>query len=105
VLREAGAVVREAGTAAAAYESYRNDPPDLIVCDIGLPGEDGYELMKRIRAVEKAGGRPPTPALAVTAFAREEDRLRALSVGFNEHLPKPLEPEELVATAARLIVQ
>jgi CheY-like chemotaxis protein len=103
VLRAAGAQVREAGTASAGYEAYRNDAPDLVISDIGLPGEDGYALIRKIRSVDKAAGRPATPALALTAFARNEDRARALSAGFDEHLAKPLEPEELIATAGRLI--
>jgi len=59
--------------------------------------------VKRIRAVQTAAGRAATPALALTAFARDEDRARALSAGYDEHLAKPLEPEDLLATIARLI--
>jgi CheY-like chemotaxis protein len=75
--------------------------PHVLVCDIGMPGEDGYSLIQRIRALPaERGGR--VRAAAVTAYARGEDRRRALSVGFNLHLSKPVDPAELVVTVARL---
>ena len=66
-----------------------------------MPGEDGFSLIARVKALPaEEGGR--TPVVALTAYASEEDRLRALSAGFAEHLPKPVEPAELVAAVAQL---
>ena len=75
--------------------------PHVLVSDIGMPNVDGYELLKRVRAlgVEKAG---QLPAIALTAFARSEDRTRALRAGFLVHVAKPVEPSELVATVASI---
>ena len=66
-----------------------------------MPGEDGYTLMKKLRALEKRRG-GHIPAIALTAYARQEDRLRALSVGYERHVPKPIEPDELLAAVASL---
>jgi CheY-like chemotaxis protein len=75
------------------------EKPDVIVSDIGMPDVDGYELLRRIRALgPERGGR--VPAIALTAFARTEDRMRALRAGFLVHVAKPVEPSELVATVA-----
>jgi CheY-like chemotaxis protein len=91
-------------TSASAQEALRafeEQVPDVLISDIGMPGMDGYELLKRVRARSAdRGGR--TPAIALTAFARSEDRTRALRAGFLVHLPKPVEPSELVATVASL---
>ncbi len=73
----------------------------LILSDIGMPHHDGYELIRRVRALAASeGGR--TPAVAVTAFARAEDRTRALRAGYQSHLAKPVEPTELTAMIASL---
>jgi CheY-like chemotaxis protein len=75
--------------------------PHVLVCDIGMPGQDGYTLMQRIRALPpERGGR--VRAAAVTAYVRGEDRRRALAVGFNLHLSKPVDPSELIVSVARL---
>ena len=75
--------------------------PDLIVADIGMPDMDGYSFIRRIRALPaNEGGQ--TPAIALTAFARSEDRRRAMLAGFDVHVAKPVEPGELVAVVARL---
>ena len=75
--------------------------PDVIVSDIGMPGEDGYDLIKKVRALpDDRGG--ATPAAALTAYARAEDRRRALNAGYSIHVPKPVEPAELVAVVASL---
>jgi len=74
--------------------------PDVIVSDIGLPGVDGYQLLKSIRARSADGAR--VPALALTAFARSEDRELALSAGFDEHLAKPVDPDRLLSIVAGL---
>lgn len=96
-----GAHVSAVASAAEAMEALERAPPHILICDIGLPGEDGHELMRRIRALEaKTGGR--IPALALTAYAGIEDRRRALAAGFDLHVPKPAAPSELVAKAALL---
>jgi CheY-like chemotaxis protein len=74
--------------------------PDILVSDIGLPGDDGYVLIQKLRQGDY--GRS-MPALAVTAYARAEDRARALSAGFQMHVAKPLEPADFVASIARLV--
>jgi CheY-like chemotaxis protein len=82
---------------AGAIEAYTMRPPDLILCDIGLPGEDGYSLLRIIRQREQTAAARRVPAVAVTAFAGRQDRERALAAGFDEHLPKPVEPERLIS--------
>ena len=69
----------------------------MIVADIGMPGEDGYALLTGLRRTEQEQRTTRVPAVAVTAFARSEDRHRALAAGFDEHLPKPIDPERLIA--------
>jgi CheY-like chemotaxis protein len=78
-------------------EQFRSDPPDVLISDIGMPGEDGYSLLKRVRALPvDQGGH--VPAIALTAYARAEDRVKALLAGFQLHLAKPVDPAELLAT-------
>jgi two-component system CheB/CheR fusion protein len=102
LLLQYGARVVAVESAAAAGDAIAIERPDVIVSDIGLPGVDGYQLLKSIRSRSAAdGGR--VPALALTAFARSEDRQMALSAGFDEHLPKPVDPDRLLATVARLV--
>lgn len=79
-------------------------PPDVLVCDIGLPDEDGYTLLRRVRTWETARGLQ-IPAVALTAYAREEERIQALLAGFQIHIPKPLKPSELVNAIASLVEQ
>jgi CheY-like chemotaxis protein len=101
VLTEAGAGVV---TAASAHEALATLPlarPDVIVSDIGMPGRDGYQLLRAVRALPEAeGGR--TPAVAMTAYARSEDRMRALLAGYQVHIAKPVEPHELVVIIGSL---
>ena len=99
VLTECGAEVVSASSADEALPLVRRERPDVLVSDIGMPGTDGYQLLKRVRALGQAGG-GATPAIALTAFARSEDRTRALRAGFLVHVAKPVEPSELVATVA-----
>ena len=73
--------------------------PDVIVSDIAMPGEDGYDLVRRLRHDCHTRS---VPAIAVTAYAREEDRARALLAGFERHVPKPIDPAELVRAVADL---
>jgi PAS domain S-box-containing protein len=101
VLEKCGAKVTAVNSAADAWRSLQETRPDVILSDIGMPGEDGYSLIKKIRALpEDKGGK--TPAAALTAYARAEDRMRVLRAGFQIHLPKPIEPAELVAVVANL---
>jgi PAS domain S-box-containing protein len=96
VLGEAGAEVKTAHTAELGYETLKDWKPDVLVSDLGMPEEDGFSLIRRVRALPpEAGGR--IPALALTAFARVEDRLGTLGAGFQMHVPKPIEPSELIA--------
>ncbi len=101
LLQAAGAHVRTAASAAAAREAFALGRPDVIVCDIGLPDEDGYVFMRSIRALEREAQADPVLAVAVTAFVRREDRQRALAAGFNEHLPKPVDPALLIELLGR----
>ena len=101
-LRSAGADVVSVGTAAEALEQLRRSPPAALVSDIGLPYQDGYSLIDTIRKLP-AGEGGEIPALAVTAYAREEDRMKALIAGFQGHLTKPFEPEALVSAVGTLV--
>jgi CheY-like chemotaxis protein len=76
--------------------------PHVLLSDLGLPGMDGYELLRRVRAIEKTRNEPALPAALITAYARMNDRTRVLEAGFAAHLPKPVEPEQLVATVEQL---
>ena len=101
VFTDCEAQVTTASSAAEALELLKAAPYDVIVSDIGMPGMDGYEFIRRVRMLEAAGG-GQTPAIAMTAFARSEDRTRALHAGFQVHIAKPMEPAELVAMVASL---
>ncbi len=99
VLSDCDAEVITAGSAAEALERVRQHRPHVLVSDIGMPGVDGFELLKRVRALGEAGG-GKVPAIALTAFARSEDRTRALRAGFLVHVSKPVDASELIATVA-----
>ena len=101
ILRDCQCEVHAAANAAEAMALARAGRYDLLVSDIGMPDVDGFELLSRIRALGPARG-GSVPAIALTAFARSEDRLHALESGFLDHVPKPIEPSELVATIARV---
>lgn len=94
--------VNTASSVREALTQFRAAPPDVLVSDIGMPGEDGYDLIRAVRRLPAAQG-GLVPAIALTAFAREEDRLRALAAGFEMHAAKPIQPVELVAEIARLV--
>jgi PAS domain S-box-containing protein len=102
VLSLYGAKVITVQTAAQAIEIVRESTPDVLVSDIGLPDEDGYTLIRRIRSLDSPEGRA-IPAIALTGYARPEDRLRAKHEGFQMHLAKPVEPFELVALVKSLV--
>ncbi len=101
ILAHRGASVRTAASVDEALRSLHDRLPDVLVSDIGMPGEDGYDLIKKVRSLDREnGGR--IPAVALTAFARSGDRRRAISAGFHMHLAKPIEPAELVTVVASL---
>ncbi len=102
MLSNCKAQVRTAATAEAALQLFREWNPQLILSDIEMPTTDGYELLSQLRKIE-AGQSTRTPAIALTAYARPEDRLRALSAGFQMHVAKPVEVEELVTIIASLV--
>ncbi len=102
LLTQAGARVQSVGSAAEAMDLMRAQPPDVLLSDIAMPGEDGYALIRRVRELAAdRGGR--IPAAALTAYASLEDRRKALQAGYNEHLPKPVDPRRLIATVAGLV--
>ncbi len=101
VLSSFGAEVTTAADAEQALNYLAAEKPDVLVSDINMPGMDGYELLRRVRAMEHGrGGR--IPAVALTAYARAEDRVQALQAGFQMHVPKPIEPAELEVVVATL---
>ena len=100
-LEQSGANVTAVASADEALRALVQVRPDVVISDIGMPDEDGYALIRKLRALPpEAGGQ--IPALALTAYARDEDRRQALSAGFQMHLSKPVEPDKLIATVARL---
>ncbi|HSK79323.1 MAG TPA: response regulator [Thermoanaerobaculia bacterium] len=99
-LEQCGARVTAVGTAAEALEAL-SELPDVLLSDIGLPVEDGYTLLRKVRLLDASRG-GSVPAAAITAYARAEDRLKALEAGFQTHLTKPIDPSELMDTVARL---
>ncbi|BAZ00127.1 multi-sensor hybrid histidine kinase [Tolypothrix tenuis PCC 7101] len=101
VLSPYGAQVMTAASATEALAAVPQFHPDVLVSDIGMPKEDGYVLIRQLRALPpEQGGR--IPAVALTAYARSEDRTQALLAGFQLHIPKPVNPAELVAVIANL---
>ncbi|MFL5358991.1 PAS domain-containing protein [Archangium sp.] len=101
MLRERGAQVSTASTAGEAMERLKAELPDVLVSDIGLPGEDGHTLLRKVRAWAEARDQW-VPAIALTAYASAEDARRAYRAGFQVHLAKPLEPATLIEAVARL---
>ncbi len=100
-LESCEATVIVAGSATEGLEAVMRHRPHAIISDIGMPGADGYEFIRRVRSLPKDEG-ARTPALALTAFARAEDRTRAMHAGFNLHLSKPIDGNELVAIVGSL---
>jgi CheY-like chemotaxis protein len=99
VLSRCGAEVRASSSAHDALEALQTWKADVLISDIGMPGEDGYELIKKVRKMDPDQN-GCIPAVALTAYARGEDRIRALSAGFQMHVSKPVEPAELAAVVA-----
>jgi circadian clock protein KaiC len=101
MLEQEGAVVVEAANAQEGLERIQREAPDVLVCDIGLPGEDGLTLIRNVRALPGPVSR--VPAVALTAWGMPEDRSRALEAGFQAHLVKPSEPAKVSAVLAALV--
>ena len=100
-LRQHDAVVLTADSAAHAFDVLQHERIDVLLADIAMPGEDGYSLVRRLRALQPAAA-ATIPAAAITALARDDDRRRALQAGFQLHMPKPIEPASLVAAVSEL---
>jgi CheY-like chemotaxis protein len=101
IVERAKATIQTAATVAEAREIIARNPPDLVVSDIAMPDEDGFAMIEHLRTAppEIGGG---TPAIALTAYAREEDRQRTLQAGFAAHVAKPVEPAELIEVIAKV---
>jgi CheY-like chemotaxis protein len=100
VLTDAGCQVETASNAQDGFDALLRFTPDVLVSDIGMPHEDGYSLVRRIRSLApQEGGR--TPAIALTAYTQRSDELAALAAGFDTHLKKPARTETLLAAIAR----
>jgi CheY-like chemotaxis protein len=103
VLEQCQAEVTAVVSAQAGFLAIAQSPPDLLISDISMPDEDGYSLMRRIRAHEAEQGRRPVVAIALTAFAREEDQQAAFASGFQQYFAKPINPFDLVAVITDLV--
>jgi CheY-like chemotaxis protein len=103
VLEADGASVTTVASAAKALEVLPQLQPDVLVCDIAMPDEDGYSLIRKVRSLkaEKAGN---VPAIALSAYADSEDRMRALEAGFQTHVAKPVDPDNLVTAVVNILV-
>jgi CheY-like chemotaxis protein len=82
-------------SAAKAYAEISRNPPDILISDVGMPGEDGFELIKKIRQLPPENG-GNVPAIALTGYVSRQDRAHALSIGYQEHLAKPVDTEKLL---------
>ena len=101
ILKQCEAEVKTAASASEALDILTDWQPHVLISDIEMPETNGYGLIQKVRALEpEAGGR--VPAVALTAYTRIEDRLRALAAGFQMHVPKPVDPAELVTIVASL---
>jgi CheY-like chemotaxis protein len=103
LLQDCEATVTTASSASEALEHVVRDAPDILLSDIGMPKEDGYSLMRRVRSLSSEVSQ--IPAIALTAYARGEDRAKALQAGYQLHLSKPVEPATLIAMVASLVRQ
>ena len=104
ILEDRGAQVRIVGDHDSGLAALQAQRPDLLLSDIGLPGKDGYALIRQWRAQEASGGLARLPAIALTAFGRPDDRAMALAAGFDAHVAKPFEPQALLNAMLRLVV-
>jgi CheY-like chemotaxis protein len=101
LLERYGAEVRSVASVAEAMTSLAEEVPDVLISDLGMPGADGYELIRRVRLLPAHSG-GCVPSLAVSAYATEEHRKKVMSTGFQKHLEKPVAATELVSEVARL---
>ena len=101
ILTRCGSDVRCSESAAEALQAFSEWNPDVLVSDIGMPNEDGYTLLKKLRQLNARAEK--IPAVALTAYATDEDRLQALSAGFQIHVAKPIEPENFVTSIASIL--
>ena len=101
ILADTGAAIFTATSVAEAMVQFEQRRPDVLICDIEMPGEDGYSLVRRVRGLAADDG-GAVPAVAVTAYGRAEDRLRLLAAGYDRYIAKPVEPSELVAVIVAL---
>jgi PAS domain S-box-containing protein len=102
VLEASGATVEACASAEEAMTIALGLQPEVLISDIGMPGTDGYAFIDALREAERAATRDPIPAIALTAYARVEDRMKALTHGFQMHVAKPVEPAELLAVVSSL---
>jgi len=102
ILESCGCRVTLAASVDAALAAFATEVPDVLLSDVGMPGRDGYDLIRAVRAMSPAAG-GEVPAAALTAYARADDRRRLLDAGFSMHVPKPLEASELIAVLANLM--
>jgi CheY-like chemotaxis protein len=100
-LEHSGAEVTAVESGRAALQEIQRHRPDVLICDIGMPEMNGYQLLERIRSLEP--GIASVPAIACTAFVTEEDVAQAFAVGFQAHLAKPLDPNQLVRTIVNMV--
>jgi CheY-like chemotaxis protein len=101
ILTDRGAIVRTCDSSDAALAALARERPDIVISDIEMPGGDGYEMIRALR-VRDEDREAPIPAIALTGATRAEDRIRMLAGGFQLHVPKPVDPAELVAAVAAL---
>ncbi len=103
-LLQSGADPTAVATAAEALNAIRKEPPQILISDVGMPFEDGYSLIRKVRVLEEQNGTShKIPAMALTAYAGEGARVKALEAGFHAHLAKPIEPTQLIAAIAELV--
>ena len=101
ILEYHGAAVKTAENVAAGYADFTREVPDVLISDVGLPEQDGYDLIRRIRSLPPAEGRD-VPAIALTGYVSLQDQTQALAAGYQEHLPKPIDTDRLIAVVAEL---
>ncbi|NJR72624.1 MAG: response regulator [Scytonema sp. CRU_2_7] len=100
-LEEFGAIATAVTSTSSALEVLTTFKPDVLISDIGMPEEDGYSLIRQMRALPTQEGH--IPAIALTAYATEKDRQAAIAAGFQRHLSKPVMPDQLVTVVAELM--
>jgi len=100
----AAAAMRELERALESMQRGQSEGFNLLISDIAMPQQDGYELLRQLRQLERSkGAASPLPAIALTAYVRERHRAQALKAGFAEYIPKPIDPDGLIAAVLRLV--